>query len=156
MRGAMGHLVLTAAAIVLSVVLGCGGAKMDLSLPELGLSMHLPSGWTVDGQNPRMFFDARNREDNYGLVEDYPLEGLSFEEYVASMPTGGATIVSKKPTIVSGHEAMEVVSEALYTVIEVNIHKGDRVIRVSFRALKDDYPEHEPSYRESLRSIAIK
>lgn len=149
--------------MILLAVVGCLVCCGDIAdgtrvyVADLGLSMELPSGWVADRQNPRMFFDARNKEDNFGMVEDYSLEGQSLPEYVRRMSeVGSAQTVSATPVTISGHEAIEVVTEALYTVIEVDVQKGDKVIRVSFRALKEDYPAHEESFRAALRSIELK
>ncbi len=145
--------------VVMGYMLCCGdmpgGTTMHIA--ELGLSMELPSGWIADRQNPRMFFDAKNRDDNFGMVEDYPLEGQSLQEYVEHMSNvGGARTISTIPVTISGHEAIEVVTEAVYTVIEVDIQKGEDVIRVSFRALREDYPTYEEPFRGALRSIELR
>jgi len=147
------------ALVLLSLVLaGCGrgpgGSRVHV--PELGLTMPLPAGWVAERGNPRMFFDAANPEDNFGLVEDCPLEGQTLAEYVDSIQSVGARIVSKRPVRVAGHEAVEMVSEAAYTVIEVNIARGEGVIRVSFRALKEEFPRHEAAMRRALESIELR
>lgn len=144
--------------LILCFGFGCGeiagGARVHVA--DVGLSMELPPGWVADRQNPRMFFDSRNREDNFGMVENYPLERQSLREYVDRMSNvAGAHLVSTAPVTISGHEAIEVVTEALYTVIEVDIQRGEEVIRVSFRALTEDYPAHEKSFRAALRSIEL-
>jgi len=139
------------------MMFGCKSAKnqANLEVAELSLSMKLPSGWEADRQNPRIFSETKNRDDNFGMVEDYPLEGKSLKEYVDYMLPAGAPerIISKNPVTVSGHEAIETVSEAEYTVIDVNILHSDRVVRVSFRTRKEDFPKYEASLRASLQSI---
>ena len=148
-------------AIVLTslVISGCRSAKSqaNVEVAELGLSMKLPSGWEADKQNPRIFSETKNRDDNFGMVEDYPLEGKSLKEYVDEMLPAGAPerVISKNTVTVSGREAIETVSEAEYAVVDVNILYGDRVIRVSFRTLKEDFPKNETSLRTSLQSIKI-
>jgi len=143
---------------LLALLVGCGegAGGSAVEVPELGLSMKLPPGWRARASEPRMFYDGDNREDNFGMVEDYPLEGLTLEEYVEKMSKAGAPqVLSKTPCTVGGCEAVEMVTEAEYAVVEVDIRKGDRVIRVSFRTLAEDLPEHEESFRAALRSIAI-
>jgi len=145
--------------LVIAVMIGCGGGggTSNLEVEELGLSMELPSGWKVDRQSRRMFYDVKNRDDNYGLVEDYSLEGQPLSEYADTMSkAAGAKIYSKALLTISGHEAIELVSGAAYTVIEVDIKKGDRIIRVSMRTLKQDFSGYEESLRAALRSIKIK
>lgn len=148
---------LLSAAIALAAAAGCGpaGGTSTVNVPELGLTMALPEGWVADSQNPRMFYDREERDDNFGMIEDCPLEGKTLAEYVDALPATGAKFLSKTPLKIGGHDAFEVVSEAAYTFIEVNIEKGDRVIRVSFRTLKEDFPEYEAAMREALRSIVL-
>jgi hypothetical protein len=147
------------AIVFFPLIIGCGGgvsgwAKVEVA--ELGLSMQLPSGWTVDRQNPRMFYESGKRDDNFGLVESYPLEGEPLNEYVERMSgVGGARLVSKTAAKIGGHQAIELVTEAAYTVIEVDIQKGDEVIRVSFRTLTEDYADYEPMLRDALQSLKI-
>jgi len=114
-----------------------------------------------------MFYEPANPEDDFGLVEEYPLEGGTLsrhlEPLLGSLTTDGEAqdgvfrtrLVSRKLRTISGLEAVELVTEGAYTVIEVNIRKGDRVIRVSFRALKESFPELEPAFRSSLDSIKV-
>ncbi len=149
---------LVLAGLALAAAAGCGpaGGSSTVNVPELGLTMALPVGWVADPSNPRMFYDREERDDNFGMVEDYPLEGKTLAEYVDALPAMGAKFLSKTPLTISGHDAFEIVSQAAYTVIEVNIKKGDRVIRVSFRALTEDFPEHEASMREALQGIVLK
>lgn len=141
------------------IMFGCKAAKKQarVEVAELGLSLKLPAGWETDKQNSRMFYETRNRDDNFGMVEDYPLEGKSLNEYVDYMLPAGSPerIISKTPITINGREAIETVSEAEYTVIDANILKNDRVIRVSFRTLKKDFSKYEPFFRTSLQSIEI-
>lgn len=141
------------------VVIGCvgGQGKAKLEVPELGLSMELPAGWIVDRQNPRMCFETKNKVDNFGMVEDYSLEGQTLNEYVERMSkVGAAEIISSTPLTIGGREAVQVVTEALYTVIEIDVRKGDRVVRVSFRTLREDFPQYEPFLRKALQSVEIR
>jgi len=126
-----------------------------VDIPELRLSMNLPFGWKVDKQNPRMFLDGANPVDNFGMVENYPLEGKTLAEFLGEN-IGEIRTISKITRRISGFETIEIVTEAEYTVIEVNIGKGDEVSRVSFRVLKTDFPEFETSFRSASRSIEIR
>ncbi len=173
--------------LLLGTLSGCGGGlgRQKVKISEIGFSMTLPSGWSVDRQNPRFFFDSSN-SDNSGMVEDYPLEGKTLDEYLDSelgfmekmeeaqkalveelekAVIGAASgaladafkvrIISRTPRTINGLDAVELVTEAAYAMIEVDIQKGDRVIRVSFRALKEEFPKHEPALREALESVKI-
>jgi len=176
------------AVIILTLALiGCsgpsGGAKVKV--PELGLTMELPPGWKVDRRSTRFFFDKAKPEDNYGLVEDYPLEGKTLDECVdanirmtqniealqhvaadkLSELVGGAVdmpkvtqtrIASRTDTTIDGHEAIELVTESAYTIIEVDIKKGNGLIRISFRTLNEDFPKYEPSFRKAIESIRLR
>jgi hypothetical protein len=193
---AMSKLCLTIGWVTIILIIGCGRSGEKVKVPELGLSMNLPSGWRVDKENPRMFFATKNPDKNYGMVADYPLEIRTLEgELIKSQPTleeyvdnkldqvkrmetmtkglgkileemipgeqeieeqiPQISIISKTHRTISGLEAIEIVTEAEYTIIEVNIRKGERVIQVSFRTPRDDFPELESSFRNALNSIEI-
>ncbi len=156
MRMNAARLVLAGAALAAAAGCGPAGGSSTVNVPELGLTMALPSGWVADPENARMFYDREERDDNFGMIEDYPLEGKTLAEYVDALPAMGAKFLSKTPLKISGHNAFEVVSEAAYTFIEVNIEKGDRVIRVSFRALTEDFSQYEAAMRAALRGIVLK
>ena len=143
--------------ICIFIMVGCVNKRSSgkVNIPELGLFMNLPSGWRVDKRDPRMFLDAANPDDNFGMVEIYPLKGKTLAEFLEEN-IGEIRTISKITRRISGFEAIEIVTEAEYTVIEVNIGKGDEVIRVSFRTLKTDFPKFEASFRSALQSIEIR
>jgi hypothetical protein len=88
------------AAVAVLALAGCGRAGSGrVSVPELGLSMQLPAGWRVDRQNPRMFHEAANPDDNFGLVEDYPMKGETLSEHVEG-DLRGYEVVSRKPVAI--------------------------------------------------------
>ena len=62
----------------LVIAVGCGRTpgKARMEVAELGLSMEVPSGWTVDRLNPRMFAKGNST----GLILDDPLVGQGFEQ----------------------------------------------------------------------------
>ncbi len=64
-------------------------------------------------------------------------------------------IISSTPCTISGMEAIEVVYEANYTIMEVFIRRGDKAVGVTFRCLKEDFPSYEPAFREAIDSIRI-
>lgn len=64
-------------------------------------------------------------------------------------------IISKTSRKVSNLDAIEVVKEADYSVIDVYIGKEDKVIEVFFRTLPDDFPKYELSFRKAIESIKI-
>lgn len=156
MRGMCGVFVATAIAAAGSCRPTSSGSIIDV--PELGLTMALPAGWVSDPQNPRMFYDREKSDANLGMIEDYPLEGKALAEYVdAVQPAMGAKFLSKTPVKVGEYNAFEIVSEAADTkIIEVNIEKNDRVIRISFRALTEDFSDYEAAMRDALRGIVIR
>ena len=180
MRGKISAQAACALAVVLSFLLAdCGGPAGGPQLVDagLGLTMDLPPNWRVDRFNRRTFVDREYPEDNFGLLEDYALEGKTLEEYLDEQLKGAKDIskeakvekpkpsrfgfidtrlLSRKKRTISGLEAVEVVTEANYTVIEVVIKKGDRVIRVSMRAHPELYPKNEAAFRRALDSIKIK
>ena len=139
---------------------GCGGTpgKARMEVAELGLSMELPSGWTVDRLNPRMF----TRGDNIGLVLDDPLAGQSLGEHVEAASMGvleRADVVSRTPLTISGYDAIEAIIEypdAGSRAIKMWIQKGDRVIEVSAVTPIEDFSKYEAPLRAAFQSIEIR
>ena len=145
--------------LVLTVI-GCGDgstegkARMDVA--ELGISMYAPFGWRVESGNPRMCAKG----DNTGIIMDEPLEGKVFGEYVQQLSeANGGKVISSTALSISGCDAVQAVieypSEGSKS-IKVYIHKGDRLIEVSFVTPVGDFPECEPSLRESIATLTIK
>ena len=140
-------------------MVGCGGTpgKARLEVAELGLSMELPSGWTVDRLNPRMF----TRGNNIGLVLDEPLAGQTFGEYVEAASLGifeRAEVISRNALTISGYEAIETIIEypdAGSKAIKMWVQKGDRVIEVSVVTPIGDFSRYETSLRTAFQSIEI-
>jgi hypothetical protein len=65
-------------------------------------------------------------------------------------------IVSRKDYTIDGHPAIELVSQAEYTVLEVFIDDQGKIINVSFRTLPDDFTKQEKPIRKSIESIRIR
>lgn len=63
---------------------------------------------------------------------------------------------SKTTRTISSLEAIELITEATYTLMTVYIRKGDQVVVVSFRTLPEDFSEYEPSFQQAIESIKIK
>jgi hypothetical protein len=171
--------------IGLLLSLSCQTGSNRVIIQELGFSMSLPKGWLTDSREPSTFYEKSKRDDNWGMVVEYQLEeGETMEEFVENtlkeseeMETmykkmaktlgriageeelgeeiSETRIVAKTPCKVSNLNAIEVVKEAEYTVLEVYIDKGDKVIEVFFRALPEDFPKYEPSFRQAIESIKI-
>jgi len=57
---------------------------------------------------------------------------------------------------ISECDAVEIVSHAAYSLAEVFIAKDGSVIRVSFRALPDDFKRQEAAFRKAFQSITVK
>jgi len=93
-------------------VTGCGSGdgqdRARMQVPELGLSMDVPSGWRVDGRNPRLCAKG----DSTGVVMDEPLEGKAFAEHVRRLSEAqGGRVLSSKPLAISGCDAIQAVIE---------------------------------------------
>jgi anti-sigma factor RsiW len=139
------------------VLAGCGsqGRKgVKIALPKLGMTIVLPVGWQAEAKMQTNFFDPAKPDDNLGWVREYPLEGISFSESVDRLiASGGARVISRKARTISGKDAIEVLTQANYTMIEVCILDGKRVIDVSFQTRTQDFARHERELRRALESI---
>lgn len=140
---------------------GCG-AKVEkiksLEIPEMGLSMRLPTGWIVDKENNRMFYQLTKRADNFGTVTEYPFQEESLTKFVEvqlkDFHQGSKSIT---PTVIDNLEAVEVIiTEVVYSTLEVYLLKDDRVFLITFRTLRGDFPLQEPEIRKAIDSIKIK
>ena len=155
-----------------------------LVIPELGFSMKLPTGWQADSKEKNFFYETSKGHKSHGWVEQYLLEGRSLSEFVeaslkdvnrmksmqrrierllgefSSGEDGSKAqlprIRSEAPRKIGGLEAIEVVCEGEYPVMEVFIRKGDKVINVMFRTSKGDFPKYETSFRQAIESITIR
>jgi len=159
--------------------------KGRVEIPHMGFSMKLPAGWQLDPNERGIFCDPAKRDSNVGWVAEYLLEGRSLNEFVddslkdwrkieflrrriekiagrmkpgqrqASEKRTKPRILTKTSMKISALEAMEVVYENEYRVIEVFIRKGDKVINLMLRTSREDFPKHEASLREAIKSITI-
>lgn len=142
--------------LALAMVAGCSGlsGSPTVDVQDLGLKMELPPGWRMERDNPRMMADAGNPDNHFGLIEDFPAEGKSLDQHVEEMTRMDAAAVrSRQPKTIGGYPAVELVSEAQFSVLEVIIQKDDRIIRVSFRVEKEALPIQGAALRQALESI---
>ena len=138
---------------------GCGDGSTKshsrMEAPELGLPMDAPSGWRVERLNPRIC----SKGDNTGIIIDEPLEGKALDAYVLQLSADNwGKVISTTPLSISGFDAVQKVieySDAGSKSLKVFIHKGDRLIEVSFVTPTEDFAEHESSIRKSIASIKI-
>ena len=65
-------------------------------------------------------------------------------------------VISKTPRTISGHEAIEVLTEAPRTILTLYVRRGDEVIWVNFGALKEDFPQYEQLFRDAIETIKIR
>jgi len=162
----------------------CHGAEGWVEIPDLGFSMKLPPGWKTYPAYKNMFYQEGKRKDNQGWVTEYLLQGKSLSEFVdASLKDlhrmkslqrkverllgeagpGQQSLKEEPPKVVSrtmrqinGLEAIEVLCEGEYAVLELYVRKGPKVISVLLRTLKEDFPKYEPSFRQAIDSITIR
>ncbi len=134
------------------VATGCGAiGASTLDLPELGISVKLPSGWKVDDTFPNgTTFHAPGLTDSFGSVFRFPIEGMSLQEYVGER-TGTTT------TTVAGCEAIEhIQGGTVRKGIRVYIRKQSNVFEAEFWVSPEDFPTHEESFRKAIRSIELR
>lgn len=148
--------------IVLAVICcaGCVGGDTISNravVPELGLAMDLPPNWYVDHDEPRMYMEAGKTDDNFGMIEDYPLDGMTLDAYVKDALENSidAELLSNESMIISGKPAYISISRGRYTIMEANILQDDTVIRVWFRALPPDFDHQKDAFRAALEGIRV-
>ena len=143
---------------VLFIFIGCGGKKSEqLIINELGLTMSIPQDWKLDEDNKRLFYDPTKTHDSYGSVEDALLQRQSLSQYVDSIYQHGfpVNIKSKTTKKFGDYDAIEVITEAVYTTHDIYIQRGNKVIHISLRCLKQDYPKWETQFNKSLNSVKV-
>jgi hypothetical protein len=65
-------------------------------------------------------------------------------------------VTSKRQLTVSGLEAVEVATEAPRSNIQLYVRRGDKLIVVTFGALREEFPKYEPLFREAIGTIEIR
>ncbi|MBE7561066.1 hypothetical protein HS125_19800 [bacterium] len=132
---------------------GGSGARMELA--EVGLSMSAPAGWSVSQDAPAMC----SKGDYTGVVIAEPLQGLDFNQRVDTLARAqNSQIIAKTSTTISGRPAVEAVlayPDTGVRAMKAYIHKGDKLIEVSFVASEADFPKYESAFRASMASIRI-
>jgi len=158
-------------------------SNRELVIPKLGFSMKLPVCWKTESKEKNRFYDTTKRDERDGWVAEYSLGGKSLNEFVeASLKDvkrakllqkriervlgefslgeegsqeGLPQIRSKTAEKINGLEAIEVVCEGEYCVMDTFIRKGDKVLSVTFRTWKGDFPRYQDSFRQAIQSIVI-
>lgn len=164
------------------IFIGCKKSASKVVIPNLGFSMRLPAGWQVDPKDNTNFYESTKQDDNFGWVAEYELEeDESLTEFVDSLIVDvknmeleqiellkslgeeadeteypETQLLAKNSRMVNGREAIELITEANYSILELYILKDNKVIQVTFRVLKDDFPKYEPILHKSIETIKIK
>ncbi|MEO0113903.1 MAG: hypothetical protein ABIK93_00310 [candidate division WOR-3 bacterium] len=169
---------------ILLLSLDCQKGSNRVIIPDLGFSMNLPTGWQTDPKDSTSFYEPAKRDDNWGMVVKYQLEEeQTVEEFVENTLKESAKIesmfekmtktlgnivgeeeleevtktriVAKTQRKIGNFNAIEVIKEAEYKVIELYIGKDGEVIEVFFRALPEDFTKYETAFQKALASIKI-
>ena len=137
---------------------GCGEGKIGkarMTLPELGITVDVPSGWKIEGNNSGMCSHG-----NYiGLLMSEPLAGKTFAKAVESMSKEfGAKILSRNELNIDGKTAVCIAMDAPndMKVLRLYLDCGTSMAYVSYAVSKADFPAYEPALRASLASVQIK
>jgi hypothetical protein len=138
------------------LIAGCGGnaglGKKTMEIPELGVSMTIPDGWQTD--NPQMC----HKGDNTCLLMEEELEGKSFEQCATRISREfGTKAISENKLVINGCDAIQMVANTPSgdKLLRVYIHKGDKIIVLSFVILKDEYSQYSSAVQRSIQSIRI-
>ncbi|MEX0884976.1 MAG: hypothetical protein WD009_00925 [Phycisphaeraceae bacterium] len=145
----------TAAAMLLGLVAlaGCdgGGGGGRATYPDVGMVMQLPPGWSQDASG--MHAQRGHRDDHHGMAYLAALEADSLDDHVAGLADVERGLVSREPITVDGHEAIELITQAAYSLYEVYVLRGDEVVVVSFRTLPHAFDDQRPAFRDAVQSI---
>jgi len=135
-------------------------------------TMQLPPGWQTHPHLESEFFEWKNKEDNWGRVESFPLElkDEAFSKFVdrevrsyldevygsRAKKNGYSQIISKEVKQISGKETVQVAidmeeSVEFYTYIRNN----SECICVLYKLPKNQFSQKEFLIRNSIASIRI-
>ncbi len=136
-----------------------GGSREKIEVRELGFSMNIPSGWSLDSRNPWLCYLRTSRGDYTGTVIVEPLEG-DFYEFVKTVSREfGGKVISSQPFKIKSYKAVKtVVKYPLEGVIGMGVFvlKEGRVIQAFFVVSEKDFEKYRPSLEKSLESISIR
>jgi hypothetical protein len=170
----------------LTFVAGCdkGPAQPPrIGFPDAGISLVLPAGWQTDPGDPANFHDPENREDHWGTVSEYPLEGKTLNQFIDQLVGGVRTMenvhhflagalekatgrplesraiatrmVARTPRTIDGLEAVDVVTAAEFAIRQTFIRRVETVIQVMFRSRQEDFQRLDPAFKCALASIRV-
>ena len=135
--------------------------------------MQLPNGWQTQPHLKSEFFEFLKKKDNWGRVEELPLElkGKNFSEFVENEVKAyldeiygkEATkneykqIIYKEVKQICGKETIEVIIDLEEAVEYYTYIRHDPVyLLVLFKVAKEIYPRYQSDLRTSIESIMIK
>lgn len=132
---------------------GCGSDRggENVTYTDVGMRMNLPPGWSQDRFG--LHSQRGHRDDHHGMVYTVPLEAGTLDAHLAAMPDADHGLRSRERTEVDGHEAIELITDAAYSLYEVYILRGDEVVVVSFRTLPEAFDDQLSAFRGAARSI---
>jgi len=160
-------------------VSGCSTKQNEgvMKIPHLGFAMKLPSGWQQGRMtnNEQIFvpktggmycFESGVKKYPYGTVIEIPGPGsMSLSDYAKAMVAGRLVDETVYNNTINGYETVTVIEEDYdrfepqeqtpITVIHTYILRNNKVIWISFWALREDYTKYERSFRQSINSIEI-
>ena len=132
---------------------GCSNGGGAVEAPELGMSMPVPAGWSVDDGNSRLCF----RGQATGIVLDEPLHGVDLDRHVDGvLGDFGAEVRSRAARTVSGLPAVEAVVDYPSqgsTALKLFVDRAGTLVEVSFVTPADEYADQEPALRAALDGI---
>ena len=144
-----------AAALLLTLVAlaGCGSDRGSESAtyPDVGMRITLPPEWSRDRFG--LHSQRGQRDDHHGMVYAVPLEADTLDAHLAAMPDAEHGLRSRQRIEVDGHEAIERITDAAYSLYEVYILRGDEVVVVSFRTLPEAFDDQLAAFRAAAGSI---
>ncbi len=138
---------------------GCKNSSVmgssQLKLPELGLTMQTPAGWTRD-----KFYLCHKGEYNTGVLMVESLAGKSLDEVARKISTEfGSQILSSNEMTVDGHRVIvnHIKATTGAHALDAYLARGDKVAVITFTLVsKDVYDQCENGLLKSLKTIKLK
>jgi len=135
-------------------------------------TMQLPEGWQTHPYLESEFFEWKNKENNWGRIEIFPLElkddafDIFIEKEVRNYldevygdeakKTNYSQIISKELKQINGKEAVLLAIDMAESIeFHTYIRNNDEYLWILFNLLKEHFSQYESALRASITSICI-
>jgi hypothetical protein len=155
-----------------ATMLSCSRSGRKMNIPEVGLSMRIPSGWKIGNRigwegtsyfveqpSGKYCFEAVNQRFPHGSVVVSPIEPqskITIAGLADHITTG--SVITRTNRIIDGHDAIEIVEQTSdlggpISIIHLLLRESNKSIYISFCVRTDDFPQYESKFRRCIDSI---